>query len=158
MLRLSELLERLRPAGTPGAPTEGEQQRRHELREHEVAAVTTVLREFEAAADEVVAEGRAEAERIRRDGERRAHLVEAQLPDRIAIARADAVRLHDERGENEITDVEQRARRDIARIEQQAAKRMPELADAVVAVIWSSLAPAPNGADLHPHPEPERTS
>jgi vacuolar-type H+-ATPase subunit H len=146
MLRLSELLERLRPAGTPGAPTEGEQQRRHQLQEREIAAVTVVLRAFEQRADQMIAAGRAEAERRRRDGERRADLVRAQLPDRIAIARAEAVQQHDEQGESEIAEVEHGAQREIARIEADAETRVPQLADAVVATIWWTLTTAPGDA------------
>jgi cell division septum initiation protein DivIVA len=139
MLQLSELLERLRPAGTPGAPTEGEQQRRHELREHEIATVSSTLRGFEAEAERVVAAGRAEADRLRRDGERRAQLVEAQLPDRIAVARGEAVQHDKERGDGEITTVKHDAERKIARIEADAESRVPQLADAVAATIWSTL-------------------
>jgi hypothetical protein len=46
--RLSELLERIRPTGAPGAPTEGEGQRHREQQAREVAALTDVLRSFEA--------------------------------------------------------------------------------------------------------------
>ncbi len=146
MLRLSELLERLRPSGTPGAPTEGEQQRQREMQEHEIAAVNATLRAFEAEAEQVVARGRSEAERLRHDGERQAQLVRAQLPDRIAIARAAAVRQDEEHGAGEVTDVERNAKRDIARIEAEAETRVPQLADAVVATIWSTLTPASEGA------------
>jgi hypothetical protein len=40
VLRLSELLERIRPAGTPGAPTEGELQRRDDRRAAEIKNIT----------------------------------------------------------------------------------------------------------------------
>jgi len=153
MLRLSELLERLRPAGTPGAPTEGEQQRRHELQEREIAAVAAMLREFEADADHVVTAGRAEADRLRRDGDQRVHLIRAQLPDRIAIARAEAVRQHEEHGTTEITHVEHEAEREIARIETDAETRVPQLADAVTTTIWSALTTSPVDIDRHPEQE-----
>lgn len=146
MLRLSELLERLRPSGTPGAPTQGEQQRQREVQEHEIAAVSAKLRALEAEADQVIAQGRAEAERLRHDGERRAQLVRAQLPDRIATARAAAVRQDEDHGEGEIADVGRNAKRDIARIEADAETRVPQLADTVVATIWSTLSPASDGA------------
>jgi hypothetical protein len=146
MLRLSELLERLRPAGTPGAPTESERQRQHELQEHEIAAVSTRLRAFEAEAEQLVAAGRAEADRLRRDGERHAQLVRAQLPDRVAIARANVSQQDEDDGDREIVDVERNAKRQIAQIEADADTRIPQVADAVVATIWSTSAPALDGA------------
>ena len=145
MLRLTELLERLRPAGTPGAPTEGEQQHRHEQQAREVAAVRDMLREYEAAAQEIVAAGSAEADRLRHDGERRAHLIRAQLPDRIAIARAEAARPHDDDGETEVDHARHDAEHEIAQLDADALTRIPELTDAVVATVWSTLAPAPGG-------------
>lgn len=153
MLRLSELLERLRPAGTPGAPTEGEQQRRHELREHEIAAVSAKLRTFEAGAEQVVAAGHAEAERLRSEGEQRVHAIRAQLPDRIAIARAEAVQQDEERGTSEITDVERDAEQEIARIEAAADTQVPQLADAVVATLWSTLEAPPDDVERWPDQE-----
>ncbi len=147
MLRLSELLERLRPSGTPGAPTEGEQQRRHEQQEHEIAALTMTLRGFEAEADQLLAAGHAEADRLRSEGEQRAHAIRAQLPDRIAIARAEAVQQDEQRGPSEITDVERDAEQEIARIGAVADTRIPQLADAVVATIWSTLVASPGEVD-----------
>jgi vacuolar-type H+-ATPase subunit H len=144
MLRLSELLERLRPTGTPGAPTEGEQQRHRELREREIATVTATLERFEAAAEQVIATGRAEADRVRQDGERQAARIRAQLPDRIAIARAHATRDDEEHGDDEIARVRHEADDEIARIEADAQTQIPRLVDAVVATIWSTIAAATN--------------
>lgn len=149
MLRLSELLERLRPAGTPGAPTEGEQQRHRKLREDEIADVTAVLELFEADAEQVIAAARAEADRVRQDGERRAARIRSQLPDRIAIARAHAVGHDEERGEDEIARVRRQADDEIAQIETDARTRTPELVDAVVATIWSSVNAATSDPGHH---------
>lgn len=153
MLRLSELLERLRPAGTPGAPTEGEQQRHRELREHEIAGVTVVLERFEADAEQVIATGRAEADRFREDGERQAARIRAQLPDRIAIARAHTTRDDEEFGHDEIARVRHEAHAAIARIETDAQAQIPRLVDAVVATIWSTVNAATNDTARSPGTE-----
>lgn len=55
MLRLSELLEQICPAGTPGAPTEGAQQHLRDLQDREIADIDVFLRGFEAEADQVLA-------------------------------------------------------------------------------------------------------
>ena len=153
MLRLSELLERLRPAGTPGAPTEGEQQRRHEQQEREIAALSLTLRGFEAEAEQLLAAAHAEADRLRSEGEQRVHAIRAQLPDRIAIARAEAAQQDEERGTSEITDVERDAEQEIARIAAIADTQIPQLADAVVATIWSTLAASQDDVDGPPDRE-----
>ncbi len=94
----------------------------------------------------MVAAGRAEADRLRHDGERHAQLVRAQLPDRIAIARANVGQQDEEQGEREIADVERNAKHEIARIEADATTRIPQVADAVVATIWSTSTPTSEGA------------
>ena len=65
VLTLRELLERIRPAGTPGAPSEGDRQRQREDRAAEVADITTVLAEFEAEADAIGTAAESDAHRLR---------------------------------------------------------------------------------------------
>ncbi len=139
MPRLSELLERLRPAGTPGAPNEGERQREEEARERDIAAVVTVLRRHESEADEVIAAARSEIDRLRSDGERRARAIRARLPDRVAVARADATRQEAEHRDLEIDRISQETEDEIARLRADAETRIPRAADAVVAAIWGAL-------------------
>ncbi len=137
MLRLSELLERIRPAGAPGAAAEGDEQHRRSILGAEVADVARVLAAFEREADQLLATAREEAEQIRRDGDRRAEQIRSGLADRVAVAQATGT-------ERQQTDAEHdaivaSARRDAQRVRADAAARLPALVDTVVGSIWSNL-------------------
>ena len=138
MLRLSELLERIRPAGTPGAPTEGAQQHLRDLQDREIADINVLLREFEAEADQALAAAHEEAARLRSEGERQAHRLRAGLPDRVAVAQAAAAQRSTHRSGAELEEVVDNADRAVAQIRSQSTDRMPALVDAVVAMIWSA--------------------
>ena len=145
MPRLSELLERLRPAGTPGAPNEGERQRTEEAREWEIAAVVSMLHRHESDADEMIAAARAEVDRLRGEGDRRARAVRARLPERIAVAHADAARQEDEHRDREIERITRETDAEIVRLRADAETRIPRVAEAVVAAIMAEHR-APRGA------------
>jgi len=137
VLRLSELLERIRPAGTPGAAAEGDEQHRRNILQAEIADVAAVLDDFEREADELVVTAHHDAERIRRDGERRAEEIRAGLADRLAVARASGTESDDSDAEREA--IVEAARRDAERLRLDAATRIPALADTIVESIWATL-------------------
>lgn len=139
VLQLSELLERIRPTGAPGAPTEGEGQRRRERRASEVAAVTSILSSFEAEADALVAAARAQAEQVRAEGERRAQGVRVTLPERLAVAEAGEAHAHEERDRVEMGQFRDEAAQAVDRLHERADAEIPRLVDEVMQLIWSQV-------------------
>lgn len=137
MLRLSELIERIRPAGSPGAAAEGAEQHDRALREAEIADLAQLLAEFERESDRLVEDARQDAHRIRRDGERRVDQIFAGRADRVARARAAGI--DPDRDDVERDTIAHTARREADRLRQDAAARLPEMATAIVASIWSVL-------------------
>ena len=143
VLRLSELLERIRPAGAPGASTEGELQHQQAEINRETADIATVLARFDTEVDEILTAAHKEAERLRRSGEQRAHHITAGLPDRLAVARSAASRERDERGLDESTRIAEDSTNEIARLRANAALQTPRLVDAAVKSIWSTVESGP---------------
>ena len=141
--RLSELLERIRPAGAPGAPTEGELQHRLDRRADEIATLTTVLASFEAEADAVVARARAEADRLRSEAQRRVHEIAASLPDRVAVAEARAAQLLEERDQVEHERIRSEAVATISTLQTRAEVQIPALVEEAMAMIWSQVPSRP---------------
>ena len=137
MVRLSELLERIRPAGSPGAAAEDDEQHRRSILDAEIADLALTLAGFEQEAEQIVATAREEAEQLRRDGERRAERTRAGLADRLAVARTS-------RTEPEHVDAERNAvldatRRDADELRRVAEERVPALVETIVHSIWSML-------------------
>lgn len=137
MLRLSELLERIRPAGSPGAAAESDEQHRHDVLAAELSDLVLALAEFEREAEQIVHAARDEAEQIRSDGERRADRIRAGLADRVAVARAAGTEQQEIDEEHDaIVDA---TRRDIDQLRRRAEERLPALSDTIVESIWSIL-------------------
>lgn len=136
-LRLSELLERIRPAGAPGAPTEGEEQREHFDRNQEIADIAAALDEFEAEAGLLVAAASAAATELGRNAERRAREIRATVPDRVATVQATAAQNHERRDQAEQSQVADQTRTEIARLETQAAALIPPLVATATDTIWA---------------------
>ncbi len=144
VLALSELLERIRPAGAPGAPTEGERQRDEADRRAELAVVAEVIATFVAEADAIVESARSESDAIRGEADRRVERLRQQLPDRIARAEALTMTTHDQRLGDERAVVLEQARREIERIDAAAAENTPRLVEKALETIWSmALTPLP---------------
>lgn len=141
MLTLSELLERIRPTGTPGAPNEGEQQKWREGRTAELAEVTKLLAEFEDHAQDVVAAAEADAKRRREDAQRQARRIAATLPDRIAIAKVEIADRDSERRDAEELRIRSAAEQEAARLLRTADEAIPGLVDTAVQLIWDSVTP-----------------
>jgi vacuolar-type H+-ATPase subunit H len=147
VLALSELLDRIRPAGAPGAPTEGEHLRDAGIEEREFADLAALIRTFEDEADAILNDARTEAAQRRRRAEERVRQINTGLPDRIAIARAEVTetshRKGDEAREHLVADAGDRITRMLAT----ADERIPRLVDAAIDVIWSALDHASTGID-----------
>jgi hypothetical protein len=150
VLRLSELLERIRPAGTPGAPTEGELQQRNDRRGDEIEAITAILTSFEAEADLLVATARTEADQVRSRGHSRAHETTAAVPDRMAVAEAEAAHLLEQRDRVETEQLQSQTELTISQLRVQAEARTPLLVEETMEVIWSQLLPASTPAGPRP--------
>jgi hypothetical protein len=137
--RLSELLERIRPAGAPGAPHEGERQRQADDRAGEITDVLELLVDFEAEARTVLADGHKEADRVRSNAHRRAATGRASLPDLMARAEAEAAHRDDRGLDDREETIRQRADEDIERLEARADAEIRRLADRAVEIIISSI-------------------
>lgn len=141
VLRLSELLERIRPAGTPGAPTEGELERRDDRRAAEILTITAILTSFETEADAIIATARAEADQVRSRGHSRAHETATAMPDRMAVAEAEAANLIEQRDRVETVQLQSQTELTISQLRAEAEARTPLLVDEIMEVIWSQLLP-----------------
>ncbi len=141
--RLSELLERIRPAGAPGAPTEGEQQREEVDRAREIADIASTLTVFEEEADSAVAAAADHAAELRRDAERQARQIRSGVADRIAASRTAAVQGYEQRIEAEQAQVTEQIATEIARLKARAEVRIPPLVDAAMQTIWSIVPAEP---------------
>ncbi len=141
VLRLSELLERIRPAGTPGAPTEGELQHRDDRRAGEIESITAILSSFETEADAIIATARNEADQLRSRGRSRARDAASGLPDRMAIAEAEAAHLLEQRDRVETDQLNSQTELTISQLRAQAEVRTPLLVEEIMEVIWSQLLP-----------------
>lgn len=141
VLRLSELLERIRPAGAPGAPTEGEVQRRDGRRASEIETIAAILSSFEEEADAIVAAAQDEAETIRSRGHSRVRDIAAALPERKAVAEAEAAHLSERRDQLEAERLQNETDSTISRLEATAEARTPPLVEELMEVIWSQLLP-----------------
>ncbi|MEZ5230689.1 MAG: hypothetical protein R2710_29675 [Acidimicrobiales bacterium] len=133
---LSELLERIRPAGAPGAPTEGERPDEDPASRPELALVAEVLADFVAEASAVRSAATAEAAAIRHDADLRIQRIRQQLPDRVARAEATSDAAHEDRTRGERSDLERQRRRDLEAIDARAEQLRPVLAAEAVELIW----------------------
>lgn len=149
VLRLSELLERIRPAGTPGAPTEGEKQRDQLAQHREISDIAAALAAFDTEADALIAAASAEAAEIDRDAERKAREIRAAVPDRIAAIQAATARGHEKQDDAEQTQVVDQTGSEVARLTSQAAALTPRLVAAVTEAVWAI-------AELETPPEDRR--
>ena len=137
--RLSELLERIRPAGAPGASTEGERVALRVRREDEVASIVAILTEFEADADATIAAARRDAEHIVSDGQRRAREILARTGDRVATVRADTERRYVDTDNSD--EIIRASSERIAALRARADDEIPGLVAQVVTSIWTAFIP-----------------
>jgi vacuolar-type H+-ATPase subunit H len=136
--RLSDLLERIRPAGAPGAATETSTRRERDAAD-EIADVAAVLADAEHDAGALVAQARSEATALVDEAHRRAGRIRAGMHGRAA---AEAARLATE------LDTEDRAERDrltavadaeIARLRADAERRGEPLVRHALGAVWAAV-------------------
>ncbi len=143
-MRLSDLLERVRPAGAPGASAEGETRHARDVAQRDLAEVAAALAQFAVEADETVATARAEVVEIDREADRRAQAIRAGRADR--LARANAVVAQPAAGsEDDLSRIVDESRAKAEQEQTRAKQQIPLLVDAAVEVIWSEVFATPIG-------------
>lgn len=133
--RLAELLERIRPAGTPGSPSDLVSRYEQAVAD-EIAALAEVLAGIDDEVDDVLADARTRAERLRSDAERRAAELRSDLPDRIAVAESTTPEPAGGVADPVAARAAVESDREIRRLRERATSRMPDLVERAVAVIW----------------------
>jgi vacuolar-type H+-ATPase subunit H len=140
VVRLSELLERIRPIGTPGAPADATPQREQAALD-EIAAVSALLAAFEAEADAVVAAARQQAVGVRSEADRAAQQIRADIPDLVAVARTGLTTGAEQRADETVERLAADADRQVAALGSQA--RIDRVVDDVVEALWQLAGGAP---------------
>ncbi len=138
--RLSELLERIRPAGTPGAPADASSQREQAALD-EIADVVALLADFETEADAVIADAHRQAATLRSDAARAAQRIRAEIPDRVAVAQASWTAAAERRSGAAAEQLAEDARAQIAVL--RARPDIDRLVDDAVAALWELTGSAP---------------
>jgi hypothetical protein len=145
VFRLVDLLDRIRPAGAPGALVEEGTLRSEQAVELEVAELRRRLLEIDAEAAELVDAARRDAAEIVAEGARVARQRRAELADRVAVAGGQDAAAEDERAEQELARLRDDTERAVATLRDAFDAHAAELVDAAVAVIWRDLGPEPGG-------------
>ena len=137
MLSLSELLDRFRPAGSPGASSDvggaivgGPPA--------ELAAIIEELREYESEAAALVGAARADAARLRAEANGRIREIRATVPEACATAEAEAATHQRQEFESSISEVQSEADREIERLRAAAPARIGRIVAEVVAGVRAS--------------------
>jgi len=140
MPRISDLLDRFRPAGAPGpAAPAGVPADRRTAAEDELAPVFTALADVERDCMALVDDARVAAEeRTARAAREAAALVRQARDDGTAIRAETAARLR-AAGEEELAELRARAEAEAAVVRARAAERLPELVGRVVAHVRIEL-------------------
>jgi cell division septum initiation protein DivIVA len=138
VLSLSELLERIRPAGAPGVAVDGEQSP-EQLAAAEIADLADLLRAAEAEADLTLSSAHGRAEQIRDDADEQVRRIRDDLPSRVATAHVAGAAIPTRRREAELSRIADDTSREIDRLDTQAITRLPLIVDSVMAHIWNAL-------------------
>lgn len=145
MLTIRELLERIRPAGTPGPPNEGERRRRSDARAAEIAEVVGLLAEFEAEADVIVDAAETAGRRQQADAHRQAARIAASTPDRVATAGAEIAARDEQERDAEAAVIGAQAEQDAERLIETSKTTIPDVVGHAVQMIWDSVTVVPAG-------------
>jgi len=141
--RLSGLLERIRPSGTPGAAADGVPQRDREA-DKEIAALALILRGYQADAGRVTVEALDRADEIRTRAEQRVDEVQADLPARLAAAQTTNTYTTTDA---QIEAIDAETTHELERLGARASAEIPRLVDAALASIWDLIPPNPSRGD-----------
>ena len=139
--RVSELLERIRPVGTPGPPSDGEQVRRRTRRERELEDVVAIVAGFEREAEALVEAARSDAERTHAAAAERAREIRAGRDERIAVAGAEAAQQDAETAAAQRAEIEEAAERDRAAVRARSEQLIPALVREATELIWRTFVP-----------------
>ncbi len=142
-MRLSELLERIRPAGAPGAAGEGEQQLRRENREQELANLIDALHHPERIAADLVADAQKHVELLQTETRQTIAKQRADLPEQLAVQQTATFETADADLDDECDRILRLARDEADRITQQATAGIPSLATAALESIWTTVLTPP---------------
>ena len=142
-MRLSELLERIRPAGAPGAASEGEQQLRRENREKELADIIAALSHPEQTAADLLTKAQQRAELMQTETSRSIAKQRAALPEQLAVQRTATLGTADADLDDERDRILRQASDEAGRITQQAASGTPSLVTAALDSIWTTVLAPP---------------
>jgi F0F1-type ATP synthase membrane subunit b/b' len=134
--RLTELLERIRPAGAPGAAV-GAGPGVGPPADVELAGLFVELARIEAEADAVVDRARQRADQIAAEAERSVARVEAGLPERVAVAQAEVAESEDRRREADVAGVVDDAGRIAEQRREAAMARLDDVVGAAIDRIWA---------------------
>lgn len=142
-MRLSELLERIRPAGAPGAASEGEQQLRRENSEKELADIIAALHHPEQTAADLLTKAQHQAELLQTETSRSIAKQRAALPEQLAVQRTATLGTADADLDDERDRILRHASDEADRITQQVASGIPSLVTAALDSIWTTVLTPP---------------
>lgn len=136
-LRLAELLERIRPTGTPGSPSEGEQQREALGRVRELAQLAGLIAEFEREADAIASTASQQSERLLLDAQNQARGIRSGIPERLAAVKVEAVSAYQGQDLARQGALERETAAQISRLQANAATMIPKIRASALETIWS---------------------
>ena len=140
MPRSRDILQRFRPAGTPGAASAaGIPVDRVAEASAELEPVLALLAETQAEASRLRRDAEREAERRRQDAAARATAVVAAAHRQATAERADAALRVSTRVQGESTAALAEAERDAEAVRRAAAERMPAYVDRVLALTRAAM-------------------
>lgn len=144
-MRLNDLLDRVRPAGAPGASAEGETRHADDVAQRELTEVAAALAQFAVEAEEIVAVARTEVTEIERNAQHRVQQIRAGRADRLARASAAVAERSPGAGDDDPAHILDTSRAEAESERARAKQEIPRLVDAAVEVIWSDVFAQPIG-------------
>ncbi len=139
-MAVRDLLDRFRPAGTPGAAApSGVPVDRNRQREDELMPVLVLLAETEQESDAVRRSGRDRAEHARSEANAVAASTVATARDQAEAARAEAAARQHRINEARAADEMKAAHRRAGEIASTASERSPAVVDAAVQAVRAAL-------------------
>jgi len=138
VVRLSELLERIRPTGAPGAGSEGGQLGDIRAAE-EISDVVRVLERFDVEVKDAIAAAHDRADRVRERAERQVGRIRSDLPRAVAEAQVTGAAAPARERDIEITHISRERDDEIERLNDRASDALPQLVEAAMNVIREDL-------------------
>lgn len=139
VVSLHDLLERIRPAGTPGPGAEGEVQRREAERLAEVSGIIAVLHEFEAEASALIATAESAAAATVERARLEARQTSAGVADRVARAEAEVTATGERQTSRRERELRSSVESQTAELVARADDRIPALVGRALQRIWAAV-------------------